>query len=104
MTYITVGQRKNRTILFTIFGIIWVLLNACAAYYPSLGITIGVLSLLILLIVFFRRDIESYILTYIFITTTALEGQIFYTGESGIPLYNFLNLPKMHGYHVYLCA
>lgn len=104
MTYITVGQRKNRTILFTIFGIIWILLNACAAYYPSLGITIGVLSLLILLIVFFRRDIESYILTYIFITTTALEGQIFYTGESGIPLYNFLNLPKMHGYHVYLCA
>lgn len=102
MRAILLGQRRKNIVFFMICSVLAVLLNASAAFSPHLGIVIGLISILVLLVAFFRRSIEDFILLYIFITTTALEGQVFYTGNSGIPLYNFLNLPIVHGYHVYL--
>lgn len=104
MQSLIIKNKGQRIIMLTIGGTIAILLNSLAAFNSIVGILLGVSEILLLIVFFFKGNVVMYILLYIFITTISLEGEVYFTGDSNIPLYNFLNLPKLHGYHIYIFA
>ncbi len=77
------------------------LLCALATMFPLMGILISICEIVYLLYVFFvRRKIEDYLFSFLTITATCLDTQLFVYGESEKILYSFVNLPIIHGYHL----
>jgi len=93
--------RKEDINLIIIITVVYII-NVFSVEFPIIGILIGVFAIIILLILFFSGQLESYILYLILFMTTGFEVSAFalYEGE----IYSFLKLPGLGSYHIFFLS
>ena len=78
--------------------------NIISIYYTTIGIVLAFVEIAILLKFLVSGNLEKYISCYILFITTSFEVADFVFLDNSSNIYNFLYLPIMNRYHIYILA
>ncbi|KIO68304.1 hypothetical protein B4065_1653 [Caldibacillus thermoamylovorans] len=99
---VTVAKNKFNLYYKVLFITTLLFLNLLSTKSSLLGICLGIIEIIILYLLFLKRDIKGYLVCFLLFLTTSFEVAQFVFGDVDSTIYSFYRLPIIKTYHLYI--